>query len=386
MKKLSLLTLALLSCSAVAEIHLSPLTTSLQGNISQLAVSEQDELFVINEKGELWKMGDNPQKLSDELSPKIAFNVAYNRIAAADKKGNFWLWSENQSYSSDIPLAQNAGMQPLAFATIAVSPQQGKNQLVRIEKQDNALKVTATAKMDILPDAHPIQIDFQNPQTNQGHIAVLAKPDNKTYQHGVLGDDLEALEVHYLERHTLEPLAEKLAIQGLVFEANRFEHFSDNNGSKLVSVMSGNGDGGRAVLIDLEKGKLTVKYQSSPLPSNRWQSPFVFNHKLYAVQMPHLRGRLVEYSPKGSLLQERFIQDGFSNHAYGEYETNLTAVTQDFALIPKRDYRQVAIIDKQGKLSELDTQLPSSIIKTRASKQRAYLLLNNGQIWVAENR
>lgn len=383
MKTQTLLFTALFSANLAAQIQINPFFT--QEKISQIALSDNGTLIGINIQGELRNIS-GLQKLATGLSPNIAPAIAYQRIAAADKQGNFWLWDNGKIYRSQIPLAENAKILPLPFATIAITKQDDRYKLVRIETKGDKLEITATASLDILPDAHPMQIDFQHPAPNQGHIAVLAKPDSKTYQHGVLGDDIEALEVHYLERHTLKPLAEKLTINGLVFEANRFEHFSHGNGARLVSVMSGNGEGGRTVLIGEKEGKLTIENQSTPLPNNRWQSPFVFNQKLYAVQMPHLYGKLVEYTPKGSTLAENFIQDGLSNHAYGEYETNLTAATENFAVIPNRNYRSVYILQKNGDLTALEQNLPAEIQKTKASKEKAYLLLENGQIWIVEDK
>lgn len=386
MFKNTFLFLSLFSSSLFAQVQLTPFPMQEIGKAAQIAVSDQDELFVINTQGELWQATPSPQKLSEGFSTKIAPSVAYKRVAGADSQGNFLIWTAEQLYRSTIPLAEQAGIQPLAFATIAVSKQGNQYKLVRIETKGTQAEITAMAKDNVLPDAQPIQIDFKHSAPNQGHIAILAKPDNSTYLHGVLGDAIEAAEVQYLERHTLEPLAEGLSMKGLVFEANRFEHFSTDSGAKLVSVMSGNGEGGRTVLIGEQNGKLVLEQSSSPLPNNRWQSPFVFNRKLYAVQMPHLRGKLVEYTPKGAKLIEHFIQDGLSNHQYGEYETNLAASTKHFALIPSRDYRHIIVLNTQGQIKTLKLTLPADIQKTRASKDKAYLLLDNGQIWVAEDK
>lgn len=382
MKRTLLFSLSLLSNCLFAQIQLSPLPLEKAGKIAQFDVSENGEPVVLNQKGELWLL--NPErKIAGDLSLNNAPHARYGRVAAVDKKGNFFLWSAEKSYSSDIPISPNSGFQALAFATIAVAKQQGEARLVRIETDGNTAHISATADTPVLPDANPLQVNFDSPQQNQGHIAVLATPDRETYQHAVLGDEYEAKEIQYLERHTLKPLAESLSLNGLVFEANRLDTL---NGSqpKLVSVMSGNGDGARTVLVDLADGKLQISAQSEPLPSNRWQSPFHFAGKLYAVQMPHLLGIFVEYTQSKGKLQERVIDEGLSNHAYGDYETNLAVSTENFALIPQKDYRSVAILNQQGKLEKVPTVLPAAISKTRGSKNKAYLLLENGQIWVAE--
>lgn len=382
MKKALLLGLGLVSNCLFAQIQLSPLPLDKIGKVAQFDISENGEAVVINRQGELWQLNP-PQKIANDLSTLTAPHARYGRIVAVDKKGNFFLWTAEKSYSSDIPISPNSGFQALAFATIAVAKQQGEARLVRIETSDNTAHITATSDSPVLPDAHPLQVNFESPQHNQGHIAVLAKPDRDTYQHAVLGDEYEAKEIQYLERHTLKPLAESLSVNGLVFEANRLAILNGTQ-PKLITVMSGNGDGARTVLVDLSHGKLQISAQSEPLPSNRWQSPFSFADKLYAVQMPHLRGLLVEYTPNNGVLREKILAEELSNHAYGDTETNLSVSTEHFTLIPQKGYRSVAILDKQGLLEKLPITLPAPISKTRASQHKAYLLLENGQIWVAE--
>lgn len=385
MRKITYLALSILATPLFAAIQLSPLPLEKIGKVVQFTLTEQGEIVAVNQKGELWRE-NSMQALAKNISTKISPLARYNRIAAADKQGNFFLWTPEKSYTSTIPLAENARMESLALATIAVSKQAGHYKLVRIETQGAQTNITAISESEVLPDARPLQVYFEGEDQQQGHIAVLAKPDSSTYQHGVLGDDIEATEIQFLERHSLRPLAESLTVKGLVFEANQFSTLTENRKSSLVSVLSGNGEGGRTVLIEPQNGKLQIKAESEPLPNYRWQSPFVFNQKLYSVQMPHLVGRLVEYHLKGAKLENITIGSGLSNHIYGEHETNLAASTNEFALIPQRDYRSVAVLNKLGKLEKLPTILPSTIRQTQSSSDKIYLLLENGEIWVADNK
>lgn len=385
MKKSAQLALSLLSASLSAQVQLLPLDLTPIGKVAQFDLSEKAELILINQQGELWKVTETAQKLAEGISSEIEPKAQYGRIAAADKSGHFLLWTENKIYPSDIPLAKKATMTALPFATIAVSPQKGEFKLVRIETKAEKADITARSESAVLPDAHPIQIDFDSHNVAQGHIAVLAKPDSTTYQHAVLGDDIEAAEIQYLERHNLKPLAEKLSHQGLVFEANRLESLIQPHNTKLISVMSGDGNGAKTVVIGKKNGKLVVESESEPLPTNRWQSPFSFNGKLYAVQMPHLKGNLVEFHQTAGQLEAKLLTAGLSNHRYGDVETNLAAVTENFALIPKAGYRNVAILDKTGALSELSTELPAEIKQTKATASSVYVLLKNGEMWIARH-
>lgn len=382
MKKAILFILSLFSASLSAEIQLSPLNLTPIGKVAQFDLSENEELILINQQGDLWKIAETATHLASGLSPYIEPKAQYGRIAAADKKGHFTLWTPKKHYSSEIPLSPNATMEMLHFATIAVTKHNGEARLVRIETAENQAEITAMSKTPVLPDAHPLQIHFESESTEQGHIAILAKPDNITYQHAVLGDDIEAAEVQFLERHSLDPLVKKLSQQGLVFEANQFATFTQNGQTKLVSVMSGDGAGAKVVLVYPQNGKLVIEAESEPLPSNRWQSPFSFNGKLYAVQMPHLRGNLVEFTQVGKKLEARLLASGLSNHRYGDIETNLAATTPHFAVIPKAGYRNVVILDKSGKVIDLPTTLPAEIQQSKAGKDNVYLRLKNGEIWV----
>ncbi|EEY11424.1 hypothetical protein [Mannheimia haemolytica] len=49
-------------------------------------------------------------------------------------------------------------------------------------------------------------------------------------------------------------------------------------------------------------------------------------------------------------------------------------------------YQQVVVLDKTGKITELPTALPAGIKQTKADSNKAYLLLKNGEIWVAEEK
>lgn len=365
------------------QIKLSPLKTQLTSPIRQLDITEQGQVVVITQDGELWQLGQD-RPLASELSPDIALTAKEGRVAAADSKGNFLLWTPDKTYRSAIPLSPQAGMTALKLATIAISPQDGDNRLVRIGIKNGRAVIEATGSDPVLPDTSPIQVNLTGQDPEQGHIAVLAKPDSQTYQHGVLGDAIEAREIQYLERHSLQALAEPLSLKGLVFEANRLEIITHpTKPNRLVSVLSGQGAGARTALISLNQGKLQLDAQSPALPTNRWQSPFVFQNQIYAVQMPHLKRLLVRYQEDHDLLTTHPLAEGLSNHTIHSPVTNLAASTDQFALIPQADYRSLALLDGSGQVQFLPDQLPAPILRTVSHQNTVYLLLEDGQIWQA---
>lgn len=367
---------------------LEPLHMPGVGHIRQMALDERGALLVVNAQGQLWRREPHAtgvEKLLSGISGSVAPVAGHGKIAVADNQGRFLLWQAGRVVKSDIVLAPDAGMVVLPFAVIAVARHDNENRLVRLEEAGGVAKITAMADTPVLPDSHPVQINFAG-DNSQGHIAVLARPDGHTYRHGVLGDAIEAGELQYLERHSLQPLAAALAQRGMVLEGNRLQVLprpvaAGGVGHEVVAVMAGNGSGGRTVRVGQQGGQLRVVAQSAALPQNRWQSPFVWQGRLYAVQMPHLAGRLVMYTGQGGVLEETLLGQGLSNHEIGSRETNLAAGAADFAVVPGRDLRSLYVLNAQGALGVLKTLLPATVLKTVAVPDRVYTLLSNGEVW-----
>lgn len=361
--------------------ELQELDLSKVGLVKQIAFDDMGWLMLINDKGELWQIphSDKPTKLATSVSSSVTPVASFGKVAFADKDGYFTLIQHGQVYRSAIRPSPHSAMLMLPFATIVVQTNDdGSSSLVRLEVLDGGVK--AVARFDsILPDARPIQVDFSG--DDNGHIAVLSHPDNTTYQHGVLGDDMEASQVQFLERHSLKPLAKPLSIEGLVFEANTLEVLPHDKGNHLVTTMSGGGHGASTIIIDNVEDELKIIAQSTPLPNNRWQSPFVFENKLYAIQMPHLVGRLVEYIQAGNKLHEKALAESHSNHAIGSFDTNLVAGRHGFATIPNKNHQQVSVLTTESEITPLPNKLPAPIIKALSNGKKIHLLLSNGMIW-----
>lgn len=360
----------------------APLTSLQALELSQIGLAKDiavggDKLLIVNDKNELWQWGE-PSALAHHVSDTIAPAAGFGKLAFADMDGHFNLIQNGKTYPSNIRLSPHSGMLVLPLAVIAVADDNGTPSLVRLEVLGDGVQVVAKFA-PVLPDARPIQINFAGNNAN-GHIAVLSHPDSTTYQHGVLGDDIEARQLQFLERHSLTPLAKPLTIDGQVFEANTLAILPHDKGNRLVTTMAGSGKGARTVVIDNTNNTLKILTQSTPLPNNRWQSPFVFDGKLYAVQMPHLVGKLVHYQENENTLIEKVLGEGYSNHAIGDFETNLTVSTDKFAIIPKAGYRAVELLDSTGNLTTLGN-LPARLIKAVQADKTAYLLLDNGQVW-----
>ncbi|MDO4427557.1 MAG: hypothetical protein Q4B88_05450 [Moraxella sp.] len=358
-----------------SEYHSTALEIPHIGSVKLLAMSD-DKPLIINEKAELWQLGDHAP-LAQDVSETVAPAAGFGKVAFADKNGYFQLLADGTRHSSQVRLSPHSKMLMLPFAVIAVADENGTASLIRLELVGGEIKTTARFS-PVLPDARPVQVNFSDDNA-KGHIAIISHPDRHTYRHGVLGDDIEGGQLQFLERHSLTPLATPLILKGQVFEANTVEILPHATGNYLVTTTAGGGNGANTVIIDHAHDALKIIAQSTALPHHRWQSPFVFQGELYAVQMPHLAGKLVRYRKIGGHLKESHLADGYSNHAMGDFRTNVAVSTDNFALIPKMGYRAFGILDKKGKLTEFE--LPARIIDALHSQGTAYLLLDNGQIW-----
>lgn len=372
-----LLTACTANSSPAKPATLSLVSTTPIGTAHAIAL-DGEQLLIINDRNELWQFG-NSAPIAQDVSPDIVPAAGFGKVAWADTDGRFTLWQDGKIYHSQVRLSPHSSLLMLPFATIAVQDDNSTARLVRLEVQDNAVQVVAHFS-PVLPDARPVQLNFTGDNA-QGHIAVLSHPDSTAYRHGVLGDKVEAGQLQFLERHSLTPLAKPLAIKGLVFEANQPEILPHASGNHLVTTMAGNGKGASTVVIDNINGELTPIAQSEPLPSNRWQSPFVFHEELYAVQMPHLLGKLVRYQIDKQTLTPKTVGEAHSNHHIGQFHTNLTASTPSFAVIPNMSHTQISLLLPSGKLTPLPDTLPTKILQLQASNTAVYLLLANGQIW-----
>ncbi|ULJ65108.1 PQQ-like beta-propeller repeat protein [Wielerella bovis] len=276
-------------------------------------------------------------------------------------------------HTEQSPFNGNTDFLPHSGCLIAIQ-QNGHFYPARIcemgENEGGTQTVAAAEDIVLLPDRRPIA--FGN------NILLLGDPDSETYPHGVLGDAIEAKTLYTLDAKTLKPAAAAFRLpENLVFENNTVTLWGD----KVVAVISGGGAGARVAVLALTNGHWQIQAESAPLPTNRWQSPFVFQNQLYAVQMPHLRGRLVRYEMQGKRLIEQELGDSFSNHAIGSRDTQIAAVLPDYVVIPQMGYRRLVTLDSSGSLKRLEPELPAPVVRSAVQDGVSYWLLSDGSVW-----
>ena len=195
--------------------------------------------------------------------------------------------------------------------------------------------------------------------------AWYANPTNR-YPHAVLGDGIEGGSLEAI----VDGKPQKLSLDvAYVFEdiAPRIVDLDGNGRNEVIAIRSGFDRGGGLVVYGVRDGELTEV--ASALPLNR---PFRWlnvagiddfdgdgRDEIAIVVTPHLKGTLQVWAYQGGALTLVAEADGYSNHAIGMSELDMSAVAVlnggavDLA-IPSLDRRSLrfAALD-EGRLIDL---------------------------------
>jgi hypothetical protein len=359
----------------------------------QLRPSQNKGWLAVSQAGGLWALyaKTSPQKLATGLDPFTPLAAAHDRVVARRADGRCWISERGTAAVCDVPVAAHAGFVILPFGVIAAQAGAAVH-LVRLEPgAGSAWKAIAKSREPVLPDAQPVQValDSGGGGGDAGHIAVLAGPDGTRYRHGVLGDEVEATRVLYLERHDLSQLSELTLPAPHVFEDNRLRVWRSGQGVGLVTVRSGP-QGAQLALIEADRAKagaLRVAALGDPIGTPmRWMSPSTDGERLVTVQMPHLAGTLQAYRREGERLVARVATPGWSNHVIGAHELDVSAwlgerfVSADSA---RRALRTVNA-DTLREAPPLSLPQPLRAISADAERRALAVLLADGSMHVLE--
>ncbi len=224
------------------------------------------------------------------------------------------------------------------------------------------------------------------------HSAWLAAP-TKRYDHGVLGDAVEAGAIVVLDqtrkRHVLELGMDSVFEDRLVRLADL-----DGDGKDEIVVVRSYLDRGAAVaVVELTGHGIEIKAESPAIGrSHRWLNPAGIadfdgdgRPEIAIVVTPHIGGTLEFWEYRGGKLAREMQLPGFSNHAIGSRVQGMSAAGDfdgdgipDLAL-PGDDRRTIRIISiAKGEVAELARiALPGRIVteliavKPRAAKRPA---------------
>ena len=306
-------------------------------------------------------------------------------LRAAD--GGLWIWDgEREQRSAPSLLAPHAGLLSLPLAVIGVSADAGAQHVVRLEPSGGRTwSVVARSADPVLPDARPTQVDLDG-SGDAGHVAVLAGPDTQRYDHGVLGDAVEATRLLWLERHSLQPMRELALPAPLVFEDIAPRAVALARGAGLLTVRSGP-TGAQLVLVTADAthaGRLRVAAAGDALGQrHRWLAPSTDGERLLAVHTPHIGGVLHEYRLQGDRLIGRAVARGVSTHRIGTRELDLAVWLGSKLVLPSQDGLSLRVLDMANGYAESHSaSLPAQVAMTLAlaGAQGMAALLEDGQV------
>lgn len=361
--------------------------------------------------GSLWALslkGQAPRRIADGIDTNTPLAKGHGRIAARMADGGLWVWEVARGdgraqTSPSAGLSVHAGLLVLPLAVLAVVAASARaadapgHRLARFEPDPAGRWREVARSIDaVLPDARPVQVDLDD-RGDGGHIAVLGGPDGSRYDHGVLGDALEATRLLWLERHGLHLLRELSLPHPHVFEdiaprpvvLRGTPHGTPHGtqpGRGLLTVRSGP-DGGQLALVTADparpQGLHLAALGDTVGGYHRWLAPTTDGRHLAAVHTPHIGGVLHVYQPEGERLARRRLHADVSTHRIGSRETDLAAWLQGLLLLPSQDGRQVRLLNPAANWAELKTvALPGRAILTAAVPDAAALavLLEDGQV------
>jgi len=378
--------------------------------VARLHVGEGGVLHAVSRTGELWSFGGDRWQLAGKgLDPGAPIGSGFGRVVGRAASGGLWVLESGRVSVADAPvLGSHAGLFVLALGVIAVaragSGESGAHQVVRLEPQAGGRwREVARGTEAVLPDAQPVQFDPSgrgggDDADGNGHVAVLAGPDDRRYRHAVLGDGIEATSILYLERHTLQPLARLELAPPHVFEDIVPRPIRWGSGRALLTVRSGPQGAQMAVVAPAAQGKdagsLVLAALGEPIgTANRWLAPTTDGTNLFAVHTPHIGGVLHRYRPAGSRLAGEQVGRGVTSHVLGERELDLCAWAGGALHVPAQDRRTLFAFDAPATATQpaRATALPAQMVMSRAwrlnGREGVVLLLADGGVaWVEAAR
>lgn len=385
----------LVSATAVALGPDTP-TLSLRAPepFAQLRGNHAGGLLAVARSGTLWQLELGAgawTRLAAQIDPATPVASGHGRIVARHAQGGLWVLESNRAaVSSATALAPAAGLHVLAAGIIGVVPGAGGAFVARFEPDRQGRWVESSRCPDaVLPDARPLQVDLAaGGASDNGHIVVLAGPDDRRYRHGVLGDAVESTRVLYLERHSLQVVRHLNLPEPYVIEevAPRVVQWRGHNA--LLTTRSGP-EGSQLVLIVASADRaamLDIAALGAPIgTAHRWMSATTDGVHWLAVHTPHIGGHMHEYHVDGTRLVARSLAGDVSNHWIGTRETDLAVWSGNRLVLPSQNRRTLRCFGVGNPWHGCGTMaLPGLLVATVAltlGQQRGVaVLLEDGQV------
>lgn len=357
--------------------------------IVQLRPGESAGWIAAGANGGLWwlRAPSAPVRLAAGIDPRTPIDAAHGRVVARCVDGRLWIGAAGGGPSAvcATPVARDGGFASLPLGVIAVEGEGENAHLVRVEPHSGGRwQVTARSREAVLPDARPVQVDLEG-RGDDGHIAVLAGPDRLRYPHAVLGDDIEAVRVLYLERHELTPMRSIDLPAPNVFEHNRLRVWRDGSRVALVTVRSGP-QGSQLAAIEADPVRSRLLHIAALGPAigtpMRWMSPSTDGRHLVSVHTPHIGGVLHRVRrDEGRLISTRLVE-GVSNHAIGSHDLDQSAWIGQRVAMADMSRRQLRSFDLARGVELPPLGLPGVLgaLSVDAERRTIALALDDGSL------
>jgi len=232
-----------------------------------------------------------------------------------------------------------------------------------VEDGDLQIKVddlTTVLEINALPDSEIRQDDYQR-------ILLLTDPSDQ-YQHGILGDDLEAMSVTIVQLSDQPDVISKFSVpEGWVIESIGpiWSDWDGDGEREILLTLSNSISGSKLVLYD-EGGNILA--ESSPIGKGfRWRHALAIEafgengqRLLVDVQTPHIGGNVSFYSwnKEKKLIEIEASLLGYSTHDIGSRDMEMYALIKD-----EQSEQVLLIIPSQSKTEIAALRLVSGVIK-----------------------
>lgn len=248
---------------------------------------------------------------------------------------------------------------------------------------------TTRLAINALPDARLLRDE-------EGRVLVLTHP-SPAYDHGVLGDALEATAITLIETRPTPRILNRIDIpQGKVIEGLAPLWWDwDGDGQREIVVTVSDARAGAQLLVFSETGDLLAQGEAIG-QGYRWRHQIAIapfgpggEWELSDVLTPHIGGVVEFFSWAGGQLQQRATQAGYTSHVI--YTRNLDlALAGDFnadgraeLLLPAQDRRSLELLAHQADGVQVLTTLP---LEGELSTNLTGVTLKNGEIIIGAGR
>jgi hypothetical protein len=360
--------------SARTEAQEQATSVQLPSPATWLAAGE-GQVYAVTTRAQLLAIRDGQVRaLADDFARHFV-TACGGRAVGINDAGQLQVWPGRAVERAARDLSPLAHPLCLPSGIVAVSR---RGELVRFEAAGDGWQETARQAAGLLPDAQPTLADL----TGTGHrqIVALTRPDAQRSDHGILGDRTEATELTVFERHTLGVLARLTLPAPLVFEDLQARPLRWQGNRDVVAVVrSSPGGGGAVVLVEGNAEELTLRVTGPDFGQpHRWLAPIVGHGELWAVQTPHIGGRLTRYKEIDGTLRPTVVSEGVSNHSIGSRTLDAAVlVAPGQPVLTSQDHRRLLWLDCRAACS-VRQELPLNGAFT------SNLLHFSGQVWVGD--